>query len=175
MVVVGEPITAEVKFLLSPEHWIWYSVITPFDVAGALQIIYSDVELSATIEKLRGGPAGTVQHIMSDITVAIVNDVLTIFIRGSTNCCWWTISHYCCCTHRTCVACEWIDLYILNGFRCHGTDCHTTNSAVKDVASDDSILLRGKRRRPGENDVVRCSRGNEFLRWSSRNYISTMG
>ena len=50
VVVVCEPITAEVKFLLSPEHWSWYSLITPFGVVGALQLAFIDFELSAIIE-----------------------------------------------------------------------------------------------------------------------------
>ena len=56
----------------------------------------------------------------------------------------------------------------LNCFRCSDTDCHTTNSAGNEVASDDTILLRGKRRRPGESDVAGSSRGTEVLRWSTR-------
>ena len=47
VVVVCEPITVQVNIVLSLEHWSWYSLITPFGVAGALQVIFSDVELSA--------------------------------------------------------------------------------------------------------------------------------
>ena len=44
-------------------------MITPFGVAGALQLKIIEVEFSAIPKNRRGGPAGTVQHIMSVITV----------------------------------------------------------------------------------------------------------
>ena len=55
-----------------PEHWSWYSVIVAFGIAGALQNRTIVVELSTITMTLRGGPAGTVQHNMSDITVHVI-------------------------------------------------------------------------------------------------------
>ena len=141
MVVVCEPITVRLNTSPPPEHWSWYLVITPFGVTGALQLKIIEVELAATPKNRRGGPAGTVQHIMSDITVVIVNDVLTIFIRGSTNCCWWTISHHCCCTHSTGIVGEWINIYNLACSKNSGLICHAIKSAVDEIADNDSITL----------------------------------
>ena len=45
MVVVS--ITVWLNTCPPPEHWSWYSVITPFGVAGALQNRVVVVELSA--------------------------------------------------------------------------------------------------------------------------------
>ena len=49
--VVVVSITVRLNTCPPPEHWSWYSVITPFGVDGALQITFNDVELAATIEK----------------------------------------------------------------------------------------------------------------------------
>ena len=50
VVVVCEPITVRLNTCPPPEHWSWYSVITPFGVAGALQIKIIEVELAASPE-----------------------------------------------------------------------------------------------------------------------------
>ena len=47
MVVVCEPITVRLNTFPLPEHWSWYLVITPFGVAGALQLTVNEIELSA--------------------------------------------------------------------------------------------------------------------------------
>ena len=141
MIMVCEPITVRLNTCPPPEHWSWYLVITPFGVTGVFQMKIIKFELLTAPENRRGGPAGTLQHIMSDITVVIVNDVLTIFIRNSTNCCWWTISHHCCCKHKTGVIGEWIDIYHLGCFRNIQATCHTTNSAGDEIADDVTITL----------------------------------
>ena len=48
MVVVFELGTTGLNDCPPPEHWSWYSVITPFGVAGALQLKIIEVELAAT-------------------------------------------------------------------------------------------------------------------------------
>ena len=59
--VVVVSITVQLNTCPPLEHWTWYSVITPFGVAGALQLTIIDFELLAKAETWRGGPAGTVQ------------------------------------------------------------------------------------------------------------------
>ena len=51
VVVVCEPITVRLNTCPPPEHWSWYSVITPFGVAGALQLTIIEVEFSAIPKK----------------------------------------------------------------------------------------------------------------------------
>ena len=48
VVVVFELGTTGLNDCPPPEHWSWYSVITPFGVAGALQLKIIEVELAAT-------------------------------------------------------------------------------------------------------------------------------
>ena len=47
VVVVCEPITVNLNLWLPLEQLSWYSVITPFGVAGALQLTIIEVEFSA--------------------------------------------------------------------------------------------------------------------------------
>ena len=47
VVVVFEPFAVRLTTCPPPEHWSWYSVITPFGVAGAFQLKIIEVELSA--------------------------------------------------------------------------------------------------------------------------------
>ena len=73
--------------------------------------------------------------------------------------CSWSISHYCCSTHRTGVVGEWQQ-------SCDGQTGTAGSGAIDDAASwaasyvvvsDTSITLRGERRRPGESE---CTRGD---------------
>ena len=45
MVVVCEPITVRLNTCPPPEHWSWYSVITPFGLTGGCQVNSMNVEL----------------------------------------------------------------------------------------------------------------------------------
>ena len=64
--VVVVSITVRMNTCPSPEHCSWYAVITPFRIDGALQNKVIELEF-LTIKKIsRGGPSGTVQHIMND-------------------------------------------------------------------------------------------------------------
>ena len=66
---------------------------------------------------------------MSDITVVIVNYVLTVFIScDSINCCSWSISHHCSSPRRTGVAGEWLQ-------SCDGQTGTAGSGAVDDAAS----------------------------------------
>ena len=47
MVVVCEPITVWLDTCPPPEHWSWYSVITPFGATEAFQLAVIEVEFSA--------------------------------------------------------------------------------------------------------------------------------
>ena len=60
MVVVCEPITVQLDSWLPPEHWSWYSVITPFGVAGAFQVNRKDIECFCDTLNPRGAVSGPI-------------------------------------------------------------------------------------------------------------------
>ena len=60
MVVVCEPITVRLNTCPPPEHWSWYSVITPFGSVGISHVTDNDLGSSEIPFKLRGGVPGSV-------------------------------------------------------------------------------------------------------------------
>ena len=58
--VVVVSITVRLNTCPPPEHWSWYSVITPFGCAGAFHVRVSDIESLETPFKSRGGVPGSV-------------------------------------------------------------------------------------------------------------------
>ena len=54
MVVVCEPITVRLNTCPPPEHWSWYSVITPFGFIGASHVRENDKGSLEIPDMLRG-------------------------------------------------------------------------------------------------------------------------
>ena len=54
VVVVCEPITVQLNTCPLPEHWSWYSVITPFGFIGVSHVRENDKESLEIPDMLRG-------------------------------------------------------------------------------------------------------------------------
>ena len=54
VVVVCEPITVRLNTCPLPEHWSWYSVITPFGFIGVSHVRENDKESLEIPDMLRG-------------------------------------------------------------------------------------------------------------------------
>ena len=64
MVVVCEPITVRLNTCPPPEHWSWYSVITPFCSVGISHVRENDKGSLDTPVRLLGGVPGPAKHRM---------------------------------------------------------------------------------------------------------------
>ena len=76
----------------------------------------------------------------------------------------------CCSTHSTGVASDRFRKESVNCFILSNDSFYATNSAINEIAGNDSITLCRKRWRPGESDDSRCDCNSEIVRRSIGNY-----